>query len=208
MLYPPCAVVSAAEPRHKCIVTRFPADIAIANNGSTVAVSKQLLLDSPLLRPAGFITKLLQAAPELAGSAQRSVMKLLHALAHDDDTVTSFPRQQCAAYLMQVVEGAAVDTAGSAAATEAAGTAAGYSTQSGGAGQAGRGSISAGSSRSELLGADGSAALDVVGAVKALDVLAAVSRIDPQLLAGVKEYPGGQEARVQSVTERRPWCIG
>jgi hypothetical protein len=139
---------------------------------------------------AGFITKLLQAAPELAGSAQRSVMKLLHALAHDDDTVTAFPRQQCAAYLMQIVEGAATGTTPNSEA--AGGSAAGYSTLSG-AGQAGhRGSLSAGSSRSELLlGADGSAALDVVAAVKALDVLVAVSRVDPQLLAGVKEYPGG-----------------
>jgi hypothetical protein len=143
--------------------------------------------------PAGFILKLLQAAPELAGSAQRSVMKLLHALAHDDDTVGAFPRQQCAAILMQIVEGAAASCTSSSSDLPAAGAgaAAGYSTLSG-AGQVGRGSLSAGSSRSELLlGADGSAALDVVAAVKALDVLVAVSRMDPQLLAGVKEYPGG-----------------
>jgi hypothetical protein len=118
-------------------------------------------------------------------------MQLLHALAHDDDSVTAFPRQQCAPHLMQIIKGVAIgSTAGAAVAT---GGEAGYSTMSG-AGQAGRGSLSAGNSRNELLlGADGSAAVDVVAAVKALDVLAAVSRVDQQLLTGVKEYPGAQQ---------------
>jgi hypothetical protein len=118
-------------------------------------------------------------------------MKLLHALAHDDDSVTAFPRQQCAPHLMQIIEGVVIGSAAGAAV--ATGDEAGYSTMSG-PGVAGRGSLSAGNSRSELLvGADGSAAVDVVAAVKALDVLVAVSRVDQQLLTGVKEYPGEQQ---------------
>lgn len=114
-------------------------------------------------------------------------MKLLHALAHDDSTAAEFPKQQTAAYLMQVVEGTPLRYGPGVSA--AAATAADC-----GSGQPARDCLTGTSSRNDLAAGSGGGDADVSSAVKALEVLVAASRVGTQLLTGVKVYPGGRVA--------------
>lgn len=124
---------------------------------------------------AGFILKLLQAAPELNGSALRAVMKLLQCLAANDQTRAAFPRLNCAAHIMQVIEGmrsgnAALSTAG----PEEHGIA------------LCRPGLSGVSTRLDLA----AETADATAAARALEVLLALCMADPAVLTEVKQYPG------------------
>jgi hypothetical protein len=127
------------------------------------------LTGSPTLC-AGVVANLLLAAPQLAGSAQRGIMRVLHSLASVPNAVsTCFPRQQAAHSMMQVLDG----TPSSPTTT---GTAADGAAQ--------RSLVSGGSNNGTASGADPGVTS------RALEVLLAVCRADEAALREIKDYPG------------------
>lgn len=103
-------------------------------------------------------------------------------MAADEHNRAAFPRHDCAAYLMQVLEGM---QAGNTAVSNPGDDPAAGSEAAKGVGLAGtssRGDLAAG-----LIDAHG---VDVGAAVRVLDVLLALCKADPAVLSEVKQYPG------------------
>lgn len=140
-----------------------------SNSGSTRRAAAralgQLSDDAVLLvgmADAGVVGQLLLAAPQLAGSAQQGVMRVLHSLASVPNAVsTCFQRQQAVHSMMQVLDS---NPAGASAVVAAEGVQ--RSTMSGGS------------------------APDTGVTSRALEVLLAVCRNDALALQEIKDYPG------------------
>lgn len=119
---------------------------------------------------AGVVANLLLAAPQLAGSAQRGVMRVLHSLASVPNAVsTCFPRQQAVHSMMQVLDG-----------TPSSPTVTGPAAD----GAAQRSVVSGGSNSGAVSG------LDAAVSSRALEVLLAVCRADETALKEIKDFPG------------------
>lgn len=111
------------------------------------------------------VGQLLLAAPQLAGSAQQGVMRVLHSLASVPNAVTTcFQRQQAVHSMMQVLDS---NPAGATATAAAEGV-----------------------QRSTMSGGSASSGPDTGVTSRALEVLLAVCRSDALALQEIKDYPG------------------